>query len=61
MNPILTEVLENGEEVVETTKTFWETLNENPGVVGFAVGCLVLAAVIGNAIYNHLKKNKKRK
>lgn len=58
---LLTDVLENGEEVVETTKTFWETLNENPGIVGFAVGCTVLAVGLVAAIIHFRKKSKKRR
>lgn len=66
MNPltILTEVAEQGPDVLEkveqNTQTFMEMLNSNSGVVGFAVGCLVLV-LAGVGIYFATKKQSKKR
>ena len=67
MNPltILTEVAEQGPDVLEkveqNTQTFMEMLNSNSGVVGFAVGCLVLVLAAVGIYLATKKQSKKRK
>ena len=67
MNPstILTEVAEQGPDVLEaveeTTQTFIGMLNSNSGVVGFAVGCLVLVLAVVGIYLATKKQSKKRK
>lgn len=54
---MLTDVVENGEEVVEETKTLAETLNGNEGVLLAVLAGIVLIGVIAY-IFKGRKKRR---